>query len=84
MISCSNKKTEKEIFDRNVKECMKPLVESGLDVSKAKAVCDCAVKTMLEVDSSFLKMDTREQRQLYEKHEGDIVGRCDELRKLVE
>ena len=84
LISCSNKKTEKEIFDQNVKECMKPLVESGLDVSKARTVCDCAIKTMLEIDSSFLKMTPEKQKQLYEKYEGDIVERCDELKKLME
>ena len=84
LISCTNKKSEKEIFDQNVKECMKPLVESGLDVSKAKDVCDCAIKTMLEIDSSFLKMTPEKQKQLYEKYEGDIVERCDELKKLME
>ena len=83
LISCSNKKSEKEIFDRNVKECMKPLVESGLDVVQARTVCDCAIKTMLEMDSSFLKMNPEKQKQLYEKHEGDIVERCDELKKLM-
>ena len=63
---------------------MKPLVENGVDVAQAKSVCDCAIKTVLEIDSAFLKMDPGKQRQFYEKHEDDIIERCDELKKLME
>ncbi len=83
VISCSSRKTDKEIFDQNVQECMKPLVEQGVDVAKAKSVCACALQTMIKIDSSYLKMDLAKQKQFYSEHEKDIINGCDELKKLM-
>ncbi len=83
LMSCTSRKTDEEIFDKNVKECMKPLVEQGVDVSKAKNICDCALKSILKIDSSYLKMSVDKQKQFYEEHEKEIIEGCDELKKLI-
>ncbi len=84
MTCCTGKKSKEAVYDQNVKECMKPLVEQGIDVAKAKNICDCALKTMLKIDSSYLEMVPAKQKQFYSEHEQDIINGCDELRELMD
>lgn len=60
LTSCSNTKTNRELFEENldnyVESCAQPFIERGLDSTQAKSICICVMERMYGIDSTiFLK-----------------------------
>lgn len=67
---CLKKKTNTDIFyerlDKNVEHCSKPLMELlGIDLIKAKEICECSMKKAFHRDSTaFVSADIERLKEI--------------------
>lgn len=87
--SCKEKKPSreqlyKENFETNVKACMQPLLEKGVDSVTARSLCACYFDTMFAVDSTFfMEKDPIAMDSIYNVHQTEIYNNCGEWLEKV-
>lgn len=86
LAGCKKHKSNKELFEKNFKAnteaCMKPLVEKGVEPTKAKRICECGLKTMFEIDSTVMSKGHTELEELFDTHKKEIITQCEDLKEF--
>lgn len=78
--NCKKEKSCSEIFEEsyevNITSCMQPLIEAGVDSTKARRICACYMDNLFALDSTFIKKKSQEMILFVEQHADELEKRC--------